>query len=63
MADCCCGNNTPKALSESNPHLHLTLTDRGFVKKHGASVFEDELERAFAIAVKGIQELPCSMDS
>jgi uncharacterized metal-binding protein len=48
--------------AESNPHLHLTLTDRGFVKKHGASVSEDELERAFAIAVKGIQELPCSTD-
>lgn len=49
--------------AESNPHLHLTLTECGFVKKHGAAVSEEELERAFALAVKGIQEFPCSTDS
>jgi uncharacterized metal-binding protein len=63
--DGCDLHGTLKVLqhAEASPYLRLTLTDRGFVNKHCASVTEDELERAFAIAVKRIKELPCSTDS
>lgn len=48
---------------EAEPHLHLTLTERGFVKQHGIPVSDEDLERAYSIAATGIRELPCSVES
>ncbi len=43
--------------------VSLILTDHGFVKHHGASVSEEELEKAYALCMAQMKESECSKAS
>lgn len=44
----------------ARPRVSLVLTDHGFVKHHGSSVSEEELEKAYALFCATLREPVCS---
>jgi uncharacterized metal-binding protein len=48
---------------DAKPHVHINLTEHGFVKKHGVLADGAELERAHALATNQLKAAACSAAS